>query len=141
MHLNFISNHVALGNCLPEKKVDQNCKPETIVITTEFQIPLSGGIGKVESDLDLPHGDYELELLEKIDGDCGATGGISTAYIHRVVKSLFEEGVGPRQKPIVSKEELAWRIIQDYEANELTDTKKFIRNAKNALSFYSLNYN
>lgn len=125
-----------LGEC-----IGRQCKPGTIAITTEFQIPLSGEIGKVESDPDLPFGEYELELVEKVDGYCDATGGLSTAFIHRVVRSLYEEGVGPRRKPKVSKEELAWNIIQDYESNQLTDTEKFTRNAKNALAFYSFDFN
>ena len=126
----------SLGKC-----IGRQCKPGTIAITTEFQIPLSGEIEKVESDASLPHGEYELELLETIDGYCGVTGGVSTAYIHRVVKSLYKEGVGPRQKPVISKEEIAWKVIQAYEAKKLTDTEKFVRNTKNALAFYSFDYN
>ena len=48
----------SLGKC-----IGRQCKPGTIDITTEFQIPLSGEIEKVESDASLPYGEYEMELL------------------------------------------------------------------------------
>ncbi len=121
--------------------IGRQCKPGTIAITTEFPMPLSGVVEAVEDDPEVPFGEYEMELVEKLDGYCGVTGGVSTAYIHRVVRSLYEEeGSGPRQKPKTRKEEMAWRIVQDYESKQLTDTEKFVRNAKNSLAFYSLDY-
>lgn len=36
-----------------------------------------------------------MELIESVDGYCFVTGGDSTVYIHRVVKSLWD-GKGPR---------------------------------------------
>ena len=125
----------SLGKC-----IGRQLKPGSLAITTDFQIPLTGEVDKVDGDPQFRKGKYELELVEKIDGDCSATGGLSTAYIHRVVTSLYEEGVGPRIKPMLPKEELAWRIIQDYESKKLTDTEKFVRNAKNAIAFYSFNF-
>ena len=126
----------SLGKC-----IGWQCKPGTIVITTEYQIPLSGMIEKYENDPSLPSGEYKLELLDKIDGNCSVTGGLSTAYLHRVVSSLYEEGIGPRQKPVKTKEEIAWSVIQDFELNKLDDTAKFVRNLKNALAFYSYKFN
>ncbi len=57
--------------------IRRECKPGTIAITTEFPLPLScENAGGVTCDLD---------LVEKVDGLCSVTGGISTAYIHRVM--------------------------------------------------------
>jgi len=117
--------------------IGRQCKPGTIAITTEFSMPLKGEIGETLSDPSLAFGKYELELVEEVDGFCWLTGGTSTAYIHRVVSSLWEEGAGPRQKPRVEPKEVAWKIIQEYESNRLTDSSKFVRNAKNALAFYN----
>lgn len=60
-------------------------------------MPLSGDIGVVlvddhigtELQLQLPSGEYEMELvesLELLDGYCGMTGDVSMAYIHHVVQ-------------------------------------------------------
>mmetsp|Transcript_11264 Transcript_11264/g.13076 ORF Transcript_11264/g.13076 Transcript_11264/m.13076 type:complete len:500 (-) Transcript_11264:2219-3718(-) len=117
--------------------IGRQCKPGTIAITTEFSMPLKGEIGETLSDPSLAFGKYELDLVEEVDGFCWLTGGTSTAYIHRVVSSLWEEGAGPRQKPRVEPKEVAWKIIQEYESNRLTDSSKFVRNAKNALAFYN----
>uniref|UniRef100_A0A7S4J863 Uncharacterized protein n=1 Tax=Odontella aurita TaxID=265563 RepID=A0A7S4J863_9STRA len=43
----------------------------------------------------LPSGPYKLELLEEVQGWCWLTGGESTAYVHRVVESLWaDDGTG-----------------------------------------------
>ena len=76
--------------------IGRQCKPGTIAITTEFQMPLLGRIDKVEGDDEFPTGEYELEVVEKVDGYCGVTGGTSTAYIHRVVRSLHQEVANKR---------------------------------------------
>ena len=57
--------------------IRRECKTGTIAITTEFQLPFSSTIEDT-----LPN---SLELVEKVDGVCSVTGGVSTAYIHRVV--------------------------------------------------------
>lgn len=114
------------------------CKPGTIIITTDYFLPLSGDIGPLEDDESMPFGPYELVLLESIDGFCWLTGGQSTAFIHKVVSSLWEEGVGPRQKPVLSLEEVAYRVVKAYEAGELTDTNKFLREVRNAMVFQGL---
>ena len=73
----------------------RQCRPGTTAITTEFPMPLSGGVGTVsvndhigtELQLQLPSGEYEkelvesLELLELLDGHCGMTGDVLMAYI------------------------------------------------------------
>lgn len=120
------------------KAFGRQCKPGTIIITTDYALPLSGHIQPLEEDESMPSGPYKLDLLESIDGWCWLTGGQSVAYVHRVVSSLWEEGVGPRQKPVIPLEEQAWRIVQAYEAGELTDTGKFLREVRNAMIFHGL---
>ena len=71
------------------KNIGRQCQPGTIVITTEFMLPLSGEIEPVDNDDRLAHGSFELELVEKVDGWCWLTGGESTAFIHRVKTSLW----------------------------------------------------
>lgn len=115
--------------------VGRQCKPGTIIITTDYSLPLSGEIDPLEDDTSMPFGSYELELLESVDGYCWLTGGHSTAYIHRVVSSLWEEGVGRRTKPAIPVEEQAYRVALAYESGELTDTNKFLREVRNAMIF------
>ena len=69
----------------------RGCKPGTIIITTDYMLPLKGTIEPLEDHPNIPFGDYELELVEQMNGSCWLTGGTSTAYIHRVVKSLYKE--------------------------------------------------
>jgi hypothetical protein len=113
----------------------RQCKPGTIIITTDYSLPLSGEIDPLEDDTSMPCGSYELELLESVDGYCWLTGGHSTAYIHRVVSSLWEEGVSRRTKPAIPVEEQAYRVALAYESGELTDTNKFLREVRNAMIF------
>lgn len=120
------------------KAFGRQCKPGTIIITTDYSLPLSGDIEPLEDDENMPFGPFKLEMLESIDGWCWLTGGRSTAHIHRVVSSLWEEGVGPRQKPEIPLEEQAWRVVQAYEAGELTDTNKFLREVRNSMIFAGL---
>ena len=103
--------------------IGRQCRPGTMVITTDFSLPLVGTIDPHPDDPSLPHGDYELELLEPttgIDGYCWLTGGQSTAYIHRVKTSLWEEdggtGMGRRRfPPELSVSEKAYRAIKAVE--------------------------
>lgn len=66
--------------------VGRQFKPGSIVITTDYMIPLENSMPPIEGDNRT--GSYKLELVEKLDGWCWLTGGDSTAYIHRVVHSL-----------------------------------------------------
>ena len=120
------------------KAFGRQCKPGTIIITTDYSLPLNGDIEPLKDDKSMPHGPYKLELLESIDGWCWLTGGQSTAHIHRVVSSLWEEGVGPRQRPVIPLEEKAYRVVKAYEAGELTDTSKFLREVRNNMIFLGL---
>jgi len=115
--------------------IGRQCKPGTIIITTEFPLFLHGSIDPLEEDESMPHGPYEIQLLEKIDGWCWLMGGESTAYIHRVKTSLWEEYAGPRGVPQFSLEEEAFRLVQSIESGELTDTKEFLRKVRNDMIF------
>lgn len=116
--------------------IGRQCRPGTIIITTEFPLFLTGRIDPLEDDESMPSGDYEIELLEKIDGWCWLMGGESTAYIHRVKKSLSNLYGGPREKPCLSLEEEAYQLVQLMESDEgLTDTKAFMRNVLNNMIF------
>lgn len=66
--------------------VGRQCKPGSIIITTDYMLPLVNTIPAIEGDART--GTYTLELAEKVDGWCWLTGGASTVYIHRVVDSL-----------------------------------------------------
>jgi len=66
--------------------IGRQCKPGSVIITTDYMLPLFNQIPAIEGDVHT--GSYQLELAEKVDGWCWLTGGSSTAYIHRVVDSL-----------------------------------------------------
>lgn len=118
------------------KAIGRQCKPGAIVITTDYMLPLEGDIEPLEDDETMPSGPYKLDLIESVDGWCWLTGGQSTAHIHRVVKSLWEDGVGARQRPVIPLELQAYRIIKAMEAGELTDSKRFLRQVRNNMVFH-----
>jgi len=70
------------------RAIGRQFQPGSIIITTDYMLPLENRIDPVVGDASIPSGTYRLELVEKLDGWCWLTGGDSTAYIHRVVKSL-----------------------------------------------------
>lgn len=72
------------------KSIGRQCKPGTLVITTDYMLPLEGMIPPMESDDRVPSGSYKLRLVDKVEGWCWLTGGASTAFIHRVVESLSD---------------------------------------------------
>lgn len=118
--------------------IGRQCKPGTIIITTEFPLFLQGSIDPLEEDTSMPHGQYKIQLLEKIDGWCWLLGGKSTAYIHRVKTSLWEEYAGPREGPQITLEEEAFRLVQLMENGELTDTEAFCRKVRNDMIFHGV---
>ena len=128
--------------------IGRQCKPGSIIITTEFPLPLEGYIGphrcSVDDDIassfarqdhDLPTGTYKLELLESVDGWVWLTGGESTAYIHRVVESLWEEGVGKRERPTPSAHQTAREIVEAIRCEDLVSTEDFLREVRNKILF------
>jgi hypothetical protein len=118
------------------KAIGRQCKPGALVITTDYMLPLEGVIAPLEDDEDMPFGPYKLDLVESVDGWCWLTGGQSTAHMHRVASSLWEDDVGPRQRPLIPLEIQAYRIIKAMEAGELTDSKKFLRELRNNMIFH-----
>jgi hypothetical protein len=67
--------------------VGRQCKPGTIIITTDYMLPLVNTIPPIDGDSRT--GTYQLELADTMYGWCWLTGGTSTVYIHRVVDSLI----------------------------------------------------
>lgn len=75
---------------MPTQMIDnlairRQCRPGTVVITTDHMFPLKGYIEPVEEDDRMPSGEYELQLEDKINRWCWLTGGSSTAFIHTIV--------------------------------------------------------
>jgi len=142
-HLSDIDVAFVFSSCMKSNLIQElsiaigrQCKVGTIIITTEYPLYLSGTIDPIENDVTMPFGEYEIRLLEKIDGWCWLMGGKSTAYIHRVTKSLHTEyGVMKREVPQLSLEEEAYKLVQLIESGELTDTKLFMRNVRNDMIF------
>jgi len=135
------------STCLPENLISslsqafgRQCKPGTIIITTDYKLNLEGYVDPVEDDPNLPFGEFRFEILEEIDGDCWVVGGVSTAYIHRVVQSLWVdvmvENGDWKEKPKLSLEEEARNIIEAMEGNKLTNTTRFVRSVQNLLAFH-----
>jgi len=112
------------------RSIGRQSLPGTIVITTEYKLPLGGSLDPLPDDPEYPCGEYELELLETISGDCTAVGGESTVFIHRVVKSV---GTGKRRvRPVLPPSELAYRAIKHMEE---IDTQIFLNQVSNQMAF------
>ena len=131
--------------------IGRQCKPGSVVITTEFSLPLEGHIGPYQCSIDdvtpssfasqgdgLPTGSYKLELLESVDGWVWLTGGESTAYIHRVVESLWEEGVGKRDRPAPTVRQEARAVVEAIRCDSLANTEDFLREVRNNILFNGL---
>ena len=131
--------------------IGRQCKPGSVVITTEFSLPLEEQIGPYQCSIDddtpssfasqgdgLPTGSYKLELLESVDGWVWLTGGESTAYIHRVVESLWEEGVGKRDRPAPTVRQEARAVVEAIRCDSLANTEDFLRGVRNNILFNGL---
>jgi len=117
------------------KAIGRQCKVGTIIITTEFTLPLSKGtIEPMIFDPDMPSGDFQFELLEQIDGYCWLVGGQSTGYIHRLTESLGKEYGDKRIKPY-SEEQIAYEAIQYVEANREQSAKTFLTKVYNSMVY------
>ena len=126
-----------MGSDLVQHKLAQalgrQCRIGTIIITTDYMLPLSGYIPPNQNDERIPHGDYRLKLLESIDGWCWLTGGASTAHIHLVEQSLQQSGkLEPLEKSLQDK---ALEIVLALESGKLSDSKAFVRNVRNNMIF------
>ena len=121
------------------QSIGRQCQPGTIVITTEFSLNVEGRLDALPNDPAMPFGQYKYELLETIEGYCWLTGGGSTAFLHRLVDSLWdEEATGPRVRPRICPEEQAKRVISDFEGFALSNTTTFLRNVKNSMAFHRI---
>ena len=68
---------------LLSKAIGRECKPGTLVITTDYMLDLEGTVQSTGG----ADKRFRMELVEKLDGDCWCTGGQSTAFVHRVIES------------------------------------------------------
>jgi hypothetical protein len=116
--------------------VGRQCRPGTLVITTEYMLPLEGSVPPVERDGRFPSGFYRLGLVEKVNGWCWLTGGSSTAYVHRVESSLWTPHQGPVERPEPTAEDTAFEVAMALEAGTLTDPKRFLRGVRNNMVFH-----
>jgi hypothetical protein len=126
-----------MGSDLVQNKLVQSlgrqCRIGTIIITTDYMLPLDGYIPPNENDTRMPYGHYRLKLLESIDGWCWLTGGASTAYIHQVELSLQQTGkIAPIE---LSMQERALEVVRALESGKLSDYQTFVRNVRNNMIF------
>jgi Histone methylation protein DOT1 len=125
-----------LGQAGLSRAIGRQCRPGTIVISTDYLLPLEGTIPPDPRDDRLPSGTFRLGLIEQLDGWCWLTGGSSTAYIHKVEESLWKEGQRKLEPLELSLQDKALDVIHALESGELTDTKAFLRNVRNNMIFY-----
>lgn len=126
-----------MGSDLVQNKLVQalgrQCQIGTIIITTDYMLPLDGYIPPNDLDDRIPFGNYRLKLLESVDGWCWLTGGASTAYIHRVEQSLQQSGkIEPLELTLQDK---ALDVVRALESGKLSDPKTFVRNVRNNMIF------
>jgi hypothetical protein len=117
----------------------RQCRIGTIVITTDYPLPATGDIAPVEWDDRIPYGPYAIDCVHEMDVWCWLLGGPSKAYLHRVTKSLYVDGLFPLTPPVLSLPDKAWRVIRDLESrNRRADADAFIRNVDNNIIFHGL---
>ena len=66
--------------------VGRQCRPGTIVISTDYMLPLTGNCKPLYVG-DSQSGSFEMVLVDKIDGYDWTTGGTSTGFVHKVVQA------------------------------------------------------
>jgi SAM-dependent methyltransferase len=118
--------------------IGRQCKPGTIVITTEYMLSLKGQVPPTKGDDRVPHGSFELELVKQVDGYCWLTGGASTAYIHRVKVSSWTPEYQPLNPPKQSAEDMAFEVAKALEDGKLGDAAAFKRGVYNQMIFLGL---
>ena len=79
--------------------IGAQCKEGTIIITTEYKLNTHGSVDPAVGDGTMPFGDYQIDLIDSIDGECELVGGRSTAHIHRVAKSAAGNDYCQRSRP------------------------------------------
>jgi SAM-dependent methyltransferase len=119
--------------------VGRQCRPGTLVLTTDYALNLEGEVPPVEGDNRFSSGSFRLEIVDQIDGWCWCTGGQTTAYIHRVVKAVHPEGLPHAlDRPVPSVQDVAFQVAMQRERGELTDTDRFLRGVANNVRFQGL---
>lgn len=117
--------------------IGRQCKPGTIVITTDYLLPLQGDVAVDLKDENLPSGPFRISLVEKLDGYSWITGGESTAYIHRVEESLWSDGKR-FERPVVTAEDMCYEVAMLRESGQLTDSEAFLRKVANQMIWNNL---
>eukprot|EP00526_Cylindrotheca_closterium_P011686 CAMPEP_0113607860 /NCGR_PEP_ID=MMETSP0017_2-20120614/3612_1 /TAXON_ID=2856 /ORGANISM="Cylindrotheca closterium" /LENGTH=498 /DNA_ID=CAMNT_0000516497 /DNA_START=24 /DNA_END=1517 /DNA_ORIENTATION=- /assembly_acc=CAM_ASM_000147 len=113
------------------RAVGRQCKEGAIVLTTEYRLPEGGTIDPVENDPRVPHGDYQLELVEELNGTNEATGGESTVFIHRLTRSLVGTAAAePLSRPKPNVSDMCYNAIQSLQEN---DPQRFLRQVTNQM--------
>ena len=143
LHLSDIDLAFIFSSCMSSsilkslsQALGRQCRPGSIIITTDYPLILQGTCEPEDDDSSMPSGSYEFEIIDKIDGYCWLVGGITTAYIHVVKQSLWNDyGEKKRVKPEIPLEEQALRIVKAMENGTLTDTKKFMKGVYNNMMF------
>jgi hypothetical protein len=134
------------STCMDQSTIDslgqaigRQCRPGTVVITTDYRLPTTGEILPVEGDLRVPYGTYEFECVKEMDVWCWLLGGPSKAYVHKVTRSLYVDGLFPLSPPVLSLSEKAWRVVRDLdEEGRSSRADAFIRNVDNNIIFHGL---
>lgn len=116
--------------------IGRQCQPGTVVITTDYQLNLSGTVPAVPGDDRLAQeGKFRFELMEQIDGWCWCTGGQTTAYIHRLVESV---GMPlPLARPVPTLQDVCFDVAMKFEKGEFKDDR-FLLGVANNCRFYGL---
>jgi hypothetical protein len=130
------------SSCMPEETTDslakvigRQCRPGTIIITTERMLTLEGSSEPVNDDGRIPFGPFRLSLMGKMDGWCWLTGGASTVFFHKVVESQWTRHQTALQPKELSLQEKAFKVAMALESGELNDPDTFMRNVYNNMAF------
>ena len=116
--------------------IGRQCRPGTIIITTDYRLDLTGTIEAVPNDSRLPVGTFRFDLVEQVDGWCWCTGGQTTAYFHRVVESVGMPKA--LERPIPTLEDICYDVAIRREKGELTDSDRFLLGVANTIRFQGL---
>lgn len=133
------------STCLPSvalenlaQSIARQCKPHTIVITTDYMLPLQGYGPPVQGNDQIHFGEYQFDLIQEVHGSSATTRGDSTAFIHEVRVSLWKEGQGLRERPKISLEAMCYEVVMALEADKSSATELFLRGVYNNMVFWGL---
>lgn len=119
--------------------IGRQCKPGTLVITTDYHLDLDGYVPIVPRDDCFSSGPFKFAILDRVDGWCWCTGGQATAYIHRLDQSAHPKGIPlPLDRPIPTIQDICFDVAMLRENDELTDSNRFLRGVANNVRFQGL---